>query len=364
MATASLNGSAKKADPRPMDVPFAKINMEYESTQMRPERDPEREEMFRELYAEGAEVDRVWIFDTPEGLLIVDGWTRTYGRIAAEYTDIPALIFPERTVEDALREAARANSKGTKPRCPTTIRNSVFTICDLDGADHSPAHYVRACGVNYRTAEKWRDRYREINKLGPLERSIGRDGKKYETSRNGNGKAHEPEVVERLDPSEVPTDQEVPFDAGDDIPTKVVRPPVPGNEAPRKEKKVDPEKAAKEKRNDEQRWLKSLKRDNGEPCVRDELPPDKREVFDRHALQYRAMFDTETHKTWARHASSVLGLKSGGKGASGPVALEVAKALLVEHPRDWTLCHACQGTGVKDGRKCPSCVDSCGFKVR
>jgi hypothetical protein len=59
MATASLNGSAKKADPRPMDVPFAKINMEYESTQMRPERDPEREEMFRELYAEGAEVDRV-----------------------------------------------------------------------------------------------------------------------------------------------------------------------------------------------------------------------------------------------------------------------------------------------------------------
>lgn len=366
----SKNGAATAATVREATLDLDEINLGFEGTQMRPDRDPEREAFFEELYEEGRKVPRVVIYRTPEGYLVVDGWNRIYGRMAAGFVDIDAIIHEGKTVEEALEAAAGANSEGSKPRCRMTLRNSIFTLCDIHGADKSPKFYAELAKVTFRTAATYLEKYRAANNLGQRTHTEGADGKKYPArlpkkdaagSANGKAKKVPDEVVETFDPEGVV----LASDDDEDAPEVVIRPDIPDNAPKRaKEAAARAEEAKREKHREDMRWLASLKRDNGEPSIREELPEHKRSGFDAAALQYRDFTQSREHKDWVRKAIAHFGLEAKGKGARGPVAVAFAAVLQTDHPRDWVVCYTCKGTGKRDQKQCPSCVNECGFRVK
>jgi hypothetical protein len=357
---------AEKAN-EPVELGLESLDLDA-GTQMRPAMDERREAEFADLMAEGVAFDPIEVYDVGGRLVPTDGFHRIAAAIRAEFETIRAVVR-RGTLDDARRAAARANARGTLPRCPETCRNAVWAICGLDGPDRTPMYYAREAGVNAITAAKYVQQFRDANGLGPAETRIGRDGKEHPARKpkaapeaprglspdNPPGNGH----VETYPPGDVPFDDEV---LDDDAETVVIRPNIPAPAAKAEDRE---QKQAEEDR----RWLENDLTREGKKPVRPRLSEACRRIFDRAALRYRRWSESPTCVEARKLLRSIIEDRKVSGDGDDPFSLAASAFLRIEHPRDWPICNICKGSGFADGHKCEKGkpdfgCGGCGFKLR
>lgn len=314
-----------------------------QGTQMRPDLNETRELEFAALMADGVVFDPPEVYEiSPDHYVLTDGFHRVAAAMRAGIEEI-ACIIKKGTLDDAMRAAARANAKGTLPRCPKTIRNAILTIIELDGPNHLPAYFAKETGSHPLTAQKvlleycGRTGHALPDKLPDAIGKMRASPKPKEKEVQPSTRCLEP-ANGHASKADIPFDEE---EEGDD--EIVVEPPG--------------EDRAMLKAQEERDWLESLSRD-GNPSVRDTLPDADREKFDRAALRYRKVMESSTVREAFKLIRTAIGDRKSGSWDGDPFSILMSRAVNVGHPRDWVKCHAHEGVNCQK----PGCF-GVGFKL-
>jgi len=316
-------------------------------TQSRVTIDYEKVGEYQAAIKDGDQFPPITVFFDGESYWIGDGFHRAMAYRAAGLNEVPAIVHPGGK-RDAILHAVGANATHGMPRSNEDKRRSVKTMLDdEEWATWTDTLIAKQCSVSINFVGKLRpisDPSLNGSMMRPRKTSTGRTintaniGKRAKSSPktepapavNGEANGH-PKGLEPKSP-----EPQVEPEASEELGVAEI---------------ID---RARAKAEDDREWLEGLRRREGEPTVREQLPQRKRAKFDEDALIYRGMHTAGFWQSFANLAVQLTGDKKtgGAKGANYARLLSWFRRL--DHPKDWVLCPACQGTGLSNGRACPA----------
>jgi hypothetical protein len=310
-----------------------------DSTQMRPAVNPDRTAELAELAAGGVELRPIDVVRLPDGThRVTDGWHRLDVAMSAGAETIAARVKVG-TLDDAIEEAARANSDGPMPRCDQTKRNAIAALLRLPKYANAPDREIqKAAGVSYLFARKVIDELTANtppptngHAPDPLAANLAARAASDTRTVTRNGKTYE--VAARKPPNPAPESEPATnghllarADAPDDDARAPDRTPPP---------KADPWEPTPQEREviDESTTARQLAGPQLASFVRGVA------VYFRTAETRKAFGDTFRHHSTAPPPGQPVDNYSH----------KIDAALRLNHPRHWSLCISCHGNG------CSSC---------
>jgi DNA modification methylase len=123
------------------------------------------------------QADPIVVFDTPNGLMLVDGFHRLAAAKQLDWTEIKVKQF-KGSVKDAFAFACLANLKHGQPLTRSEREHAIkeYIVLNVELSDRWIAEET---GVNSDTIGRWRRELEAEGRLKPIEKRIGKDGKEY-----------------------------------------------------------------------------------------------------------------------------------------------------------------------------------------
>jgi len=149
-------------------------------------------EQYKENLASIIESSPIVVFDTPSGLMLVDGFHRLAAARQLDWSEIKAQIY-KGSVQDAFAYACLANLKHGKPLTRSEREHAVKEYIVLN-AELSDRWIAQDTGLHNDTISKWRQELIANGRLKANEKRIGQDGKERTVGK--------PTVEKTIDPFE------------------------------------------------------------------------------------------------------------------------------------------------------------------